>query len=85
LKRHFSKPEEFNPARWRDTSGKLDTYAYTPFSAGPRNCIGQHLPIIAEFLKKFDFKLKEGYKLKMLIRFLYELSDELALELPPKS
>jgi len=89
--RHFSKPEQFDPSRWREnTASKLDPYAFTPFSAGPRNCIGQHLAIVeskiivAEFLKKFDFKLKEGYKLKMQIRFLYEPTDELIFELVPK-
>jgi len=88
--RHFSKPEQFDPSRWRDNTGKLDSYAFTPFSAGPRNCIGQHLAIVeskiivAEFLKKFDFKLKEGYKLKMQMRFLYEPTDELMFELIPK-
>jgi len=87
--RHFPKPEQFDPSRWRDNAGKLDSYAFTPFSAGPRNCIGQHLAIVeskiimAEFLKKFDFKLKEGYKLKMRTRFLYEPNDELIFELTP--
>jgi len=88
--RHFTKPEQFDPSRWRDNTGKLDTYAFTPFSAGPRNCIGQHLAvveskiIVAEFLKKFDFKLKEGYKLKMEARFLYEPEEELIFNLSPK-
>ena len=74
--KNFDKPEQFDPSRWKENAGKLDSYAFTPFSAGPRNCIGQHLAIVeskiimAEFLKKFDFKLKEGYKLKMEIRFL---------------
>ena len=35
--RHFSNPEEYNPARWRDVSVKQDPYAFTPFSGGPRN------------------------------------------------
>jgi len=89
--KYFSKPEQFDPSRWKENAGKLDSYAFTPFSAGPRNCIGQHLAIVeskiivAEFLKKFDFKLKDGYKLKMRDRFLYEPLDELIFELTPKS
>ena len=90
--KYFSNPTQFDPSRWKENAaGKLDPYAFTPFSAGPRNCIGQHLAIveskiiIAEFLKKFDFKSKEEYKLKMQMRFLYEPSDELTFELAPKS
>jgi len=89
--KHFSNPEQFNPSRWKDPAGKLDAHAFTPFSAGPRNCLGQHLAIVeskiivAEFLKKFDFKLKERYKLKMQMRFLYEPSEDLIFELTPKS
>jgi len=88
--RHFPQPEQFNPSRWKENAAKLETYAFTPFSAGPRNCIGQHLAIveskiiIAEFLKKFDFKLKPGFKLKMEMRFLYEPADEMSFELIPK-
>ncbi len=90
--RYFPNAEKFDPSRWKENvAGKIDPYAFTPFSAGPRNCIGQHLAIVeskiivAEFLKKFDFKLKEGYKLKMQMRFLYEPSEELFLELKSKS
>jgi len=37
----YENPNVFDPSRWRDESRKPnDTYAYIPFSAGPRNCIG---------------------------------------------
>jgi len=78
--KHWTEPEKFNPERWKGDAEKVDSYAYTPFSAGPRNCIGQHLAmmeakiIISEFLEMFDFKLKDGdeYKLKMVYRLLNE-------------
>jgi len=88
--KNFKDPHEFNIDRWRDKNAKMDPYAFTPFSAGPRNCIGQHLSImeakiiISEFLERFDFKLKEGYVLKMTARFLYEPEDELIFELSRK-
>ncbi|CAD8152077.1 unnamed protein product [Paramecium pentaurelia] len=37
----FKNPLKFDIDRWN--SPLLDTYSFTPFSAGPRNCIGQHL------------------------------------------
>lgn len=36
---YFENPEEFIPERWLKES-KYPTYAFTPFSAGPRNCLG---------------------------------------------
>ena len=89
--KYFEKPEKFYPERWKEMGSKLDPYAFTPFSAGPRNCIGQHLAIIeskiivSEFLERFDYKLKdENYQLRMIQRFLYEPFEELVFELKPK-
>lgn len=85
--KYFENPTQYNPNRWRDSNVKIDPYAYTPFSAGPRNCIGQHLAIIeakiiiSEFLNRFNFKLKDGYKLRMTFTFLHEPKDELMLDL----
>ena len=62
----------------------------TPFSAGPRNRIDQHLAvfelkiIISEFLERLNFKLKDGYQLKMISRLTYEPFDSLVLELSRK-
>lgn len=81
--KNFKNATEFDPNRWNDPNLKLDSFAFTPFSAGPRNCIGQHLAlleskiIISEFLERFEFKLSEGYDLKMTLRFLYEPVDKI--------
>ncbi|XP_035226709.1 cytochrome P450 3A2-like isoform X2 [Stegodyphus dumicola] len=61
----FPDPEKFNPERWiRDASGKLShpQYAYLPFGAGPRNCLGMRFALMeiklcmANILRNFRFK-----------------------------
>ena len=38
--KYFEDPEKYNPDRWLDGKGQGDPYAFSPFWAGPRNCIG---------------------------------------------
>jgi cytochrome P450 len=40
--RWFSEPESFRPERWNEPASDRPRFAWFPFGAGPRSCIGEH-------------------------------------------
>ena len=90
----YTDPCTFKPERWIRGSETCerpsDPYAFIPFSAGAKNCIGQHMSlmeaklILCHFLKRFEFRLVDGYKLEMVIRFLAEPKDPMKFVLSRK-
>nr|ABY59959.1 cytochrome P450 monooxygenase CYP5005A19 [Tetrahymena thermophila] len=42
----FENPDDFKPERWLDSNNLKQQSNFSPFSQGPRSCIGQHLAII---------------------------------------
>jgi cytochrome P450 len=86
--KNFPDNEKFNPARWfsdKNTPG-LDNFTYTPFFAGSRNCIGQHLAqietklVVAYVVTHYDIALTDPeFKLRMCSRFLYEPYEKIHL------
>lgn len=63
---YWANPDQFIPERWLGNEPPTSRYAYMPFGAGPRTCVGLH------------FASVEGVLLLALIGRLYDL--ELAQE-----
>jgi len=71
--RFFSDPLKFDPDRWsRQESRNLPRFAYFPFGAGPRQCIGssfammEAILLLATIARKFRFRLTEGHPIEPL-------------------
>jgi len=64
--RYFPDPERFDPDRWCDEAGgrkSIPKFAYMPFGAGPRVCVGASLAltesalVLATLVQRFRFSL----------------------------
>lgn len=59
--RYFAEPDDFLPERWLKPDFAPSRYVYFPFSAGPRNCIGEQFAwleatiVLATAISRFTF------------------------------
>lgn len=67
----WDDPMEFRPSRFSpENIVKIDNFAFIPFSAGKRNCIGQHFAmheqkiVVARILRKFRLELDPDFKVE---------------------
>lgn len=95
LHRHrllWERPDHFDPRRFLGTAREtIDRYAYLPFGAGPRICIGSAFAlqeatlVLAAILKNFDLQLAPGHKVWPLQRVTLRPAQGLPMLITPRA
>ncbi|KAJ6634247.1 Cytochrome P450 4d1 [Pseudolycoriella hygida] len=84
----WDEPRSFKPERFESHNvTNLSPFAYLPFSAGPRNCIGQKYAmlemksLISKMLMNFEISLESGFQLKVKPEIVLKPSSGIKLRL----
>src|SRR5689334_16498428 len=89
--RHWDKPDIFEPRRFLGEARRgIERFAYLPFGAGPRTCIGSTFALqeatvaLATLLHRFDFRLEPGADVWPLMRVTLRPGNGLPMRITPK-
>ncbi|XP_053397496.1 ultra-long-chain fatty acid omega-hydroxylase-like [Mercenaria mercenaria] len=73
---------EFKPERFsKENIDKIEHFQYVPFSAGPRNCIGQNFAlneekvVLSKLLRNFTFRLDPNHKVEKSLSGVMRTKD----------
>lgn len=89
--RFFEEPDSFKPERWNaDVVDQIPKYAYFPFGAGPRQCIGNYFAmmevvlLLATIGQRFRFKLDPDHKVELLPVLSLRPKDGIKVVIEPR-
>ncbi|XP_043949541.1 probable cytochrome P450 4d14 isoform X1 [Drosophila biarmipes] len=87
---YFPDPEKFLPERFSlERKGEINPFAYTPFSAGPRNCIGQKFAMleikstISKMLRHFEL-LPLGEDVQLVLNLILRSTTGINCGIKPR-
>lgn len=90
--KYFKDPLQFQPERWINKDEGIfkndnENFVFLPFSAGPRNCLGQHFALmetkvmIIKIIKNFEIKMVGGDKFGWTLSTIYHPDKDIIMNL----
>ena len=85
--RFWPSPERFDPDRWLQEDKSRPKFAYFPFGAGPRQCIGESFAwmegvlLLATLTQRFSAELRPGYRLRLRAAITLRPKDPVPMRL----